>query len=143
MRQLAILLTLSSIVFLCTGCVGDLLGGPDSCHSRYGEESCDAYNNKLTRCYSDGILFNLPNCDVVEYCTDYPTDDDTVTSSEGAEVDIDTDSSTDSDTTTDSTTVPKGRVCRQVCEGDLIPCEDLGKERCESAFHCDWYGDAL
>ncbi|MBN2719018.1 MAG: hypothetical protein JXX14_24435 [Deltaproteobacteria bacterium] len=93
-------------------------------------------------CYSD----YLPNCNVVEYCTDYPTDDDTATSSESAEADIDTDSSTYSDNDTDTATegtVPKGRVCREVCEGNLIPCEDLEKEECNSTHQCDWYGDAL
>ena len=106
----------------------------------------------LSRCHPEGFP-NLPNCDIVEYCTDYSIADnssstDTV-SSDGSDLIAETESAdnTDTDTLTDSdseTTTPTGIVCEYVCEGNLISCDDITDEnRCTRADHCEWYDDSI
>ena len=117
------------------------------------ERNCDYYSGAmLSRCHSEGSP-HLPNCDVVEYCTDYSTietdsstDSDTSEDS-GAISDSDSlmDTNTGSTTDTDSdTTIPTGIVCKYVCEGKLVPCDSFSSEsQCTRAAHCEWYDNSV
>ena len=117
------------------------------------ERTCDYYSGAmLSRCHSEGSP-HLPNCDVVEYCTDYSKieSDSSVVSdaSEDSEAISDSDSlmdtATDLATDTDSeTTIPTGIVCEYVCEGKLVPCDSFSSEsQCTRAHHCEWYDNSV
>lgn len=144
-----------------SGCNWD---SEEGCYPRNRKEgSCEYFNNLLDYCHSEGYP-RLPNCDVMEYCTDYPED----TQSTGATSDTSSDDATDTfigtadtnsigdmsdradtntinDVATDNQppdTSSAKRVCKKVCEGELIPCEAMSKSQCVETVHCEWYKDA-
>ncbi len=126
------------------------------------ERKCERYNVMLGRCHSDSkLLPYVPNCDLVEYCTDYSaiqrdtsiiidssdssdamTDSDSLVDT-NSDTDTDTNSESDSDSDSDSTT-PTGIVCEYVCEGKMIDCDDITDEnQCTIADQCEWYDDSI
>ncbi|MBN2672311.1 MAG: hypothetical protein JXX29_11570 [Deltaproteobacteria bacterium] len=126
-----------------------LLVPPITCINDLNDEhrNCEYFNSMPSSCHSDGAPYPvLSNCQQVEYCTDYAAVDsresaDTATDSNAS---IDTDSSVDNalDTESDTGTLT-GIVCKTVCEGELINCEELGNQtECERNRHCSWYEEA-
>jgi hypothetical protein len=79
-----------------------------------GGESCSDYNSMLPRCQTETML---PGCHVEKQCTDYSdAGDDSDAGDSGA----------------------SSIVCKNVCVGDLLPCEDMPEKQCRSAEHCTW-----
>ncbi|MBN2342922.1 MAG: hypothetical protein JXX29_20625 [Deltaproteobacteria bacterium] len=119
--------------------------------------NCEYFNSMPSSCHSDGAPYPfLSNCHQVEYCTDYSAVDSSVSADTATDsnASVDTDSSMDSafDTEPDSQTIQDtesdtgaltGIVCKTVCEGELIDCEELGNQtECERNRHCSWYAEA-
>ena len=153
-------ITISAIAL----CICVLSGCSEAeCINHFNDENrkCETYNNMLLRCTSDSKSSPyLPNCDVVEYCTDYSAierdtsinmdssnSSDATTDSDSL-VDTNSDTNSESDSESDSisdseTTTPTGIVCEYVCEGNLISCEDItDKNKCIRADHCEWYSES-
>ncbi len=106
------------------------------------DRTCDYYSGAmLSRCHSSDGRFYLPNCHIVEHCTDYPAIDSGMSAETDSMDDTDTELSTDSDS---ETSTPTDIVCEYKCEGELISCDDITSEsKCNSADHCEWYDDSI
>ena len=143
-----------SILFGATAlCLCVLSGCSEAkCWNNFGIK-CEDFNGSPSRCHSDSTKFQyLPNCDLVEYCTDYSAietessnDADSVDSEAVADSDSLVESNSDTVTDSDSeSTAPTGIVCKYRCEGKLVPCDSFSSEsQCTRAAHCEWYDNSV
>ncbi len=92
-----------------------------SCRSRSKSASCSSF--RISFCQNDGMA-ELPGCHIEEKCTDI--------------TDAGTNQETDTGDTDDSDSNPNSRVCKQVCVGELLSCEEMEKDQCIRSYHCSW-----
>ncbi|MBN2525538.1 MAG: hypothetical protein JXR76_04030 [Deltaproteobacteria bacterium] len=129
------------------GCDGD-----EACYGPLEVKTCADYSHMLLSCHSEDYYPNLPGCEVVEHCTDYSAITDTTANTADSDSDSHSDSETtmvvdsemtnDSESESESETPQTGVVCEKVCEGNLLPCEKMGKKQCQTARHCEWFDDS-
>ena len=94
-----------------------------SCYETFKSDPVSCASFDLSFCDNVGMA-ELPGCHIEEKCTDI--------------TDAGTNQETDTGDTDDSDSNSNSRVCKQVCVGELLSCEEMEKDQCIRSYHCSW-----